>query len=91
MNMTGDTRDHDDAAEAACHAAATAASKTADQADNCEDGEHRCPSCPWADPLRDGAEAVAVEAFRHAMAGGHISDLYKLPARCAARVALSMR
>lgn len=47
MNTTGDTRGHEDAAEAACQAAAAAAGKTSDQADNCEDGEHKCPVCPW--------------------------------------------
>lgn len=39
------------------------------------------------DVLRDGAEAVAVEAYQHALNGGHIQDLYKLPQRCAARAA----
>jgi len=44
-----------------------------------------------SDALRDGAEAVAAEAFKHALAGGHIQDLYRLPQRCAARAALAQQ
>jgi len=39
--------DHEDAATRACQAAAQAAGITDEQADNCEDGEHKCPTCPW--------------------------------------------
>lgn len=47
-------------------------------------------AAPATELLRDGAEAIASEAFRHAVSGGHISDLYKLPKRCELREALSV-
>ena len=50
MNTSNDPLGHgaqEDAGTSMCQAAAEAAGKTAEQADNCEDGEHRCPTCPW--------------------------------------------
>lgn len=44
-------RDHiaeeEDANTRACQSAAVSAGKTVEQADNCDDGEHKCPKCPW--------------------------------------------
>jgi len=33
--------------ERACNTAALAAGYTAAQAEACDDGEHKCPTCPW--------------------------------------------
>jgi len=39
--------DQEDAGTRRCQEAALAAGITIEQADNCEDGQHRCPACPW--------------------------------------------
>jgi hypothetical protein len=48
------------AAEDACARAATLHGLTAEQAETCDDGEHRCPTCPW----RKDAHGVAPSPAR---------------------------
>ena len=47
-----DVQKQEDWGNEACHRAATLFWLKPEQAESCDGGEHRCPYCPWRDPLQ---------------------------------------